>query len=95
MGPQLLEYDNTLLERNRQFEDDFFLFFLGLPRWVTKAAWSNRTRLHEAFEARYNDNHLRGNFKAAWWVDESERLSADVGQNSHNVGTSTFGFWHA
>ncbi|GLB35204.1 hypothetical protein LshimejAT787_0207690 [Lyophyllum shimeji] len=95
LGPQLLDYDKELLDRNRQFEDGFFLFALGLPRLLIKNAWTNRARIHEAFGVSHRNRLTCSDQKAAWWVDESERLSADVGQTDDDVGITTFGFWHA
>ncbi|KAJ6614887.1 hypothetical protein B0H10DRAFT_1950297 [Mycena sp. CBHHK59/15] len=97
MGTGLLKYDPTLLERNRQFEDDFFLFALGLPRFIIHDAWSNRSRIHDAFGARYSGRILTEYSDAAWWVDRSEGLTSDAGQteNDREVATPTFGLWHA
>ncbi|KAJ7490127.1 cytochrome P450 [Mycena galericulata] len=91
MGSRFLQYDPTLLQRNRRFEDDFFLFALGLPRFLTRGAWSNRSHIHDAFRRRHSNRHTLP--PAAWWVDESEQVTSYVEEK--DAATPTFGLWHA
>ncbi|THU89233.1 cytochrome P450 [Dendrothele bispora CBS 962.96] len=94
MGKGLLKHDGSLLDRNRQFEDDFFLFTLGLPQFLMRNGWENRGQIHKSFGKRVSHSPV-GNEPAVWWIEEIERVSARVGLNAQDIGVTTFGFWHA
>jgi hypothetical protein len=88
MGPSFLQKDPQALLRNRQFEDDFHYFAVGIPRFLIGRAWGNRRQLHDLF--------MMSHPERATWVDQIERLSRSAGLGDHHdISTAIFGFWHA
>lgn len=89
LGPQFLEKYPNLPRWMWEWEDDFVLLSLGLPRWMLKRQYSNIQKIIDAFaDDMLSPKHMP-------FIRELEATMNDRGMSDSDVAACTFAIWAA